>query len=52
MTSLDSNSQATDSRSSSPQSDNLDQTAIKREKCNAFSSPDPVKFKKAKTDHK
>ncbi|XP_050420535.1 histone RNA hairpin-binding protein [Adelges cooleyi] len=50
MTSLDSTSQASDSRPPSPPSKSPE--PHKREKCHAVSSPDPVKFKKTKTENK
>lgn len=54
MTSLDSNSQASDSRSSTPppiNSSSEHSVQVKREKLEAVSSPDPVKFKKNKTEY-
>lgn len=54
MTSLDSNSQASDSRPSTPPPTNASSeysTQVKREQLETVSSPDPVKFKKNKTEY-
>lgn len=53
MTSLDSNSQASDSRPSTPPTTKRSsEDSSKRQKHEAVSSPDPVKFKKSKTENK
>lgn len=53
MTSLDSNSQASDSRPSTPPfTKRSSEESSKRQKHEAVSSPDPVKFKKSKIENK
>lgn len=53
MTSLDSNSQASDSRPSTPPPNKRSsEDSSKRPKHEAVSSPDPIKFKKSKTEKK
>lgn len=53
MTSLDSNSQASNSRPSTPPPiKRSSEDSSKRQKNEAVPSPDPVKFKKSKTENK